>query len=50
MDALMALYDSCCMWCRWLNRSGHPAGYSRRSLYRYQAPANSSVLSMFWPR
>ncbi|MDF1512239.1 MAG: hypothetical protein P1S60_00370 [Anaerolineae bacterium] len=50
MDAVMALYESCSMWCKQMNRLGIKKAALRRGSNPYGRPANLSLFSMFLPR
>lgn len=50
MDAMLALYETCSMWCHQFNHQGQKRVTLQRGLYNYPKSVNLSVLNLFLPR
>ena len=50
MDAIMALYESCCMWCHRVKHLGIKKMAQHQEVHPYIRNTDVSILNMFLPR
>ncbi len=50
MDAMMTLFETCCMWHNQFHQKGRKKTFLQRYDYRYQNNASASMMNLFFPR